>query len=108
MGYARYSFRDFESYLRNVVGLDEDDVHLILKQNFSIFIAYEIPPGFYSITDISGAIYTMGNHDETLQNEHDEISMKTKLSLTSFGGSSGTLRFEKESFFRKFLAFTQN
>ena len=31
-GYARYSFRDFESYLRIEVGLDEDDIQLILKQ----------------------------------------------------------------------------
>ena len=25
MGYARSTFRDFKGYLRNVVGLDEDD-----------------------------------------------------------------------------------
>ena len=32
MAYARSPFRDFESYLRIVVGLDEDDIRLILKQ----------------------------------------------------------------------------
>ena len=32
MGYARSPFRDFESYLRIVVGSDEDDIRLILKQ----------------------------------------------------------------------------
>ena len=32
MGYARSPFRDFENYLRIVVGLDEDDNQLILKQ----------------------------------------------------------------------------
>ena len=30
MGYARSLFRDFEIYLRIVVGLDEDDIQLIL------------------------------------------------------------------------------
>ena len=32
MGYARSPIRDFESYFRIVVGLDEDDIQLILKQ----------------------------------------------------------------------------
>ena len=37
LGFARYSFQDFESYLRNVVGFDEDATHLILKQKFEIY-----------------------------------------------------------------------
>ena len=32
MGYARSPFRDFESYLRIVVGLEEDNIRLTLKQ----------------------------------------------------------------------------
>ena len=32
LGYARFPFRDFESYLRIVVGLDEDGIQLILEQ----------------------------------------------------------------------------
>ena len=32
MGYARSPFSDFESYLRIVIGLHEDDIRLILKQ----------------------------------------------------------------------------
>ena len=32
LGYSRSLFRDFESYLRIVVGLDEEDIQLILKQ----------------------------------------------------------------------------
>ena len=32
LGYARSLFRDFESYLRVVVGLDEEDIQLILKE----------------------------------------------------------------------------
>ena len=37
MGYARSPFREFEGYLRNVVGLDEDDIQLILKQKFKFY-----------------------------------------------------------------------
>ena len=49
MGYARSSFRDFESYLRIVVGFDEDDIQLILKQYNSKFVTYELLPGIYTI-----------------------------------------------------------
>ena len=38
MGYARSPFREFESYLRTVIGLDEPDIQLILKQNNSNFV----------------------------------------------------------------------
>ena len=38
MGYARSPFRDFESYLRIVVSLDEDDIQLILRQYNSNFV----------------------------------------------------------------------
>ena len=38
LGYARSPFRDFESYLRIVVGLDENDNQLILKQCNSNFV----------------------------------------------------------------------
>ena len=48
-GYARSSFRVFECYLGIVVGLDEDDIQLILKQNTSSFVTYELCPGFHSI-----------------------------------------------------------
>ena len=38
LGYAWSPFRDFEMYLRIVVGLDEDDNQLILKQYTSNFV----------------------------------------------------------------------
>ena len=41
MGYARSPFRDFESYLRIVIGLEEDNIQLILKQYNEKFITYE-------------------------------------------------------------------
>ena len=44
MGYARSPFRDFESYLRFVVGVVEDDFQLVFKQYNSNFITFEKPP----------------------------------------------------------------
>ena len=38
IGYARSPFRDFKSCFRIVVGLDEDDIELILKQYNSNFV----------------------------------------------------------------------
>ena len=99
MVYARSPFRDFESYLRTVVGLDEDDIQLILGQYNSKFVTYEILPWIYKIKDTSETVYTMGDHKRTLQIEYDDITMKTKLILTRFGGNFGTLRFDDKSFF---------
>ena len=41
LGYSASPFRDFESYLRLVVGLDEEYIQLILKEYNSHFITYE-------------------------------------------------------------------
>ena len=45
LGYSASPFRVFESYLRLVVGLDEEDIWLILKEYNSHFITYELIPG---------------------------------------------------------------
>ena len=37
-GYARPPFRDIESYLRIVVGMDKDDIQLFLKHYNSNFV----------------------------------------------------------------------
>ena len=96
MGYARSPFRDFESYLRIVVGLDEDDIQLILKQYNSNFVTYEKLPGIYSVKDISEVVYTMGDHEGTLKIEYNDIHMKTKPILKRFGGTFGTLRLDEK------------
>ena len=44
MGCATSSFRDFECYLRIVIGLDEDDNRFILKQYNANFVNYELEP----------------------------------------------------------------
>ena len=106
MGYPRSPFQGFESYLRIVVGLNEDDIQLILKQNNEKFITDELSPGIYTIEDISKVNYTMRDHERTLQIEYDDETMKTKLIITRFGSTFGTLRFDEKSFFNILLAFT--
>ena len=110
LGYTRSLFRDFESYLRIVVDLAEEDIQLILKEYYSHFITYELTPGIYSIQDISDTIHTFSGHMETIQIEYDDISMKTKIILKYIGGLGrfvlGTLRFDERSFFLTLLGFT--
>ena len=67
--YGRTLFRDFESYLKIVVGLDEEDFPLILKEYNSHFITYELTPGIYTIQDISDVIQTFSGHKEIIQIE---------------------------------------
>ena len=110
LGYARSLFRDFESYLRIVVGLPEEDIQLILGEYNSYFITYELTPGIYSIQDISDTIHTFSGHTETIQIEYDNITMKTKIILKDIGERKmfvlGTLRFDERSFFHILLGFT--
>ena len=79
LGYSRSPFRGFESYLRIVVGLDEEDIQLILKQNNSHFITYELTPGIYTIQDDSDAVHTLSGHNEVIEIKYDDISAKTKF-----------------------------
>ena len=79
LGYSKSLFRDFESYLRIVIGLDEEDIRLILKQYNSHLITYELTPGINTIQDISDVIRTFSGHSEIIQIEYDVISMKTKI-----------------------------
>ena len=106
MGYARSPFRDFESYLRIVVGLEEDNIRLILRQYNEKFITYEIEPGNYFIEDIQKAVYPIGDHEKTLHIEYDDLNKNVKLILTRFDSTFGTLRFDKKSFFQTLLGFT--
>ena len=106
MGYARSPFRVFESYLRVAVGLEEDNIQLILKQYNEKFITYELDPGNYTIEDLKKAVYPFGDHEGTLQIEYDDLNKKVKLILFRFGDTFGTLRFDKKWFFHTLLGFT--
>ena len=48
----------------------------------------------------------MGDHEGTLQTEYDDITMKTKPTLTRFGSTFGTWRFDEKSFIDTLLNFT--
>ena len=102
MGYARCIFKDFESYLRIVVGLDEDDIQSTLKQIISKFATYELSPAIYTSKDISEVVHTMGDHEGTLQLDDDDITMKTKLILTLFGGNVGKYDLLKDLFLKRY------
>ena len=106
MGYARSPFGDFESYLRIVVGLEEENIRLILKQYNEKFVTCEIDPGNYTIEDLQKAVYPLGDHEGALQIEYDDLNKKNKLILTRFASTFGTLRFDKKSFFHTLLGFT--
>ena len=111
MGYAQSSFRDFENYLRIVIGLDEDDIQLILKLYVSHFTRHEIPPGYFLIDDIPEIVSTQGDHPGNLYFEYDENSMKMKLVLNQSSGTSlmiGTLRFDEKSFFQYIFCLDPN
>ena len=92
--------------MRIRVGLDEEDIQLILKEYISHFITYELSPGNYTIQDISDAVHTFSGHRDIIEIEYDDISMKTKIILKykdlreNFG--LGTLRFDK-IFFSYFI-----
>ena len=109
LAYARSPFRDFETYLRIVVRLDEEDFQLISKEYNSHFITYELPPGIYSIQEILDTINTFSGHMETIQIEYDDISMKSKIIIKYIDEQEmlvlGTLKFDKRSFFHTLLGF---
>ena len=106
MGFGRPPFRDFEKYPKIVVGFEEDDFQLILKQFNSNAVTYETSPGIYSIKVISEFVYTMGDHEETLRIYYDDITMKTRFILKQFGGNFKTLGFIENPFFNNLINFT--
>ena len=109
-GYCASSFRDFESYLRLVIGLDERDILLILKEYNSHFITYQLTPGIYTIQDISDAIETFSGHEVTIELVYDDITKRVTIVLKFKDGKKkfalGTLRFDKQSFFHTLLGFS--
>ena len=106
MGYARSPFRDFESYLRIVVGLEGDNVQLILKQYNEKFVTYELDPGNYTIEDLQKAVYKFSDYERTLYTIYDDTTNNVQLLLTHTGTIFESLRFDKKSFFHVILGFT--
>ena len=109
-GYCASSFRDFESYLRLVIGLDEEDIQLILKEYNSHFITYQLAPGIYTMQAISDAIKTFSGHEVTIEIVYDDITKRATIVLKFKDEKEkfalGTLRFDKQSFFHTLLGFS--
>ena len=79
---------------------------MILKQYNANFVSYDLDPIIYTIEVLQEAVYLLGDHEGTLQIEDDDLNKKTKLLLTCFGSTFGTLRFDEKSFFNTLLRFT--
>ena len=106
--YTSSVFQDFGGFLRTQIDLIEDDIKLVLDENNSSFLTYELDPGLYTFKDVSEALFN------TLQSEYpgpsnvidikyDDITMKTKWVVKS---GIKAIRFDENSFFSTFLGFT--
>ena len=116
--YVHSPFRDFESYLRVLGGLNGDDFQLILKQDKSKFITYKFTPGVHTFRDLSevhsrgfkkeigirGRIRPKHTHDrsDSINIEKDNAPLITKLDVHS---DIHVLRCDKKSFFKTKLGF---
>ena len=78
---------------------------MILKEYNANFVTYDLDPGDYTIEYLQEAVYPLGDHEGTIQFEYDDLNKKTKLILTRFGSTFGTLRFDEKSFFHTLLRF---
>ena len=82
--YNRSIFQDFKGFLRTETDWVEDDIKLVLDENNSSSITYEITPGIYTFKDLSEALPNLLQPEYDLFNnivgfEFALITMKTKL-----------------------------
>ena len=106
--YTSSVFQDFESFLRTQIDLIEDDVKLVLDDNNSSFITYELEPGIYSYREISEALFYIlqseyPQSDSEILIRLDDITKKNKLVVNS---GIIAIRFDEKSFFSTILGFT--
>ena len=86
--YKSSIFQDFENFPRREIDLVEDDIRLVLDENKSTSIFFELEPGIYTFKDLSEALFNNLQPEEELFNnsvdiEFDDIFMKTKLVVRS-------------------------
>ena len=117
--YSLWQFQDFETYLRILTGVNEDDIQLKSKQYSSKFITYEIPLGNYTFEDLSevisrgfinefeirGRIRPNHKYDRSdlIIIESDSVSLITTLSANP---QIHGLRFDKKSVNNTILCFS--
>ena len=117
--YVHLPYRDYESYLRILSGLNEEDIQLILKQYNSKIVTSKVPPGSFTSKDLSSVLsrgfnnefdfrgQMRPNHKHDLFDsfiiDSDNVSLITKLKL---GPQIMVLRFDKNSFFTTIFSST--
>ena len=116
--YSHSPIQDFESYLRFLTGLNENDIQLIIKQKKSKFITYKISPGFYTFTGLAevlsrgfklnfetGKLQPIYIYDrpDSISIESDNVSLSTKLTVRY---AVRVLKFDEKSFFTTVLGFS--
>ena len=107
-GYTGSVFRDFESYLTTEVDLVEDDIKLVLNENNSSFITYELEPVIYIFEHIPEAVLIILQPEypepsNAIVIEFDDITRKIKLVVRS---GIVAIRIDEKSFFSNILGFT--
>ena len=75
--------RDFESYFRNLAGLNEDDIQLILKQYNSKFFTYKISSGLCTYTELAEVLSRSFKTDFEIGKIGQFINMMDPLQLSS-------------------------
>ena len=112
-------FRDFESYLRTLTGLNQDDIQLILKQYNSKFRTYKNYPGVYTFKDFAVVLSRSYrtrfemlfrpdhkyDKSDSILNDSDGFSLITKLTLRP---DITALKFNEKSFFNTILDFSSH
>ena len=107
-GYHSSVFQDFDNYSRTEIDLIEDDIRLVLDEQKSSFITYELQPDIYIFEFLSETLYN------TLQPEYpepsseiviefDDITRNNKLVVRS---GIKAIRFDEKSFHSTVLGFT--
>ena len=106
-GYPSSVFQDFESYLGTEIDLVKDNIRLVLDENKSSFVTYDLQPGFYTFKYLSEALFNIlqtENPEPTnvIDIEYDDITIKTKFVVRP---GFTAIKFDKKVVFMTILAF---
>ena len=100
--------QDFESFLRTLFDLVEDDIKLVLDKYKLSFTTYELQPRINNFKDISEDLFNIlqtqyPEPSNVIVIEFDDITRKTKLVVKN---GIIAIRFDEKSFFGTILGFT--
>ena len=106
--YTSSIFPDFESFLRTQMHLIEEDFILLLHENNSSFITYELQPGEYRFKDISEALFNILQFEYPVPSNVIDIELSDFYKRTKLVVRPGitAIRFDEKMFLRSVLGFT--